>query len=367
MASVKHPQGGRIFQRGSKWYAGCYVDGIEKVRVAGGKREAWKKLDDLQRERDGQRQYVALSDILLSYRTNLALAAKPKTVSTFDESVRMLEAHFGPTHNVLDLTTHSILRFLKEKAKKRANITANRYVKNLRTALHAAVDDKVIDGLPCKIRLLKEIKRKPKILSVADFKAASSNMQHINARMALWIAYMCGLRHDEIVHLRVCDIEIDLLEPYIAVRAYGGWTPKTHCERNVAINETLKSALTIHFMYHHNFSDRPDAPFLYWGKARPKPYRDLYAQVRQGFQAIGMWRGVEGKTGLHMCRRSFASRLLEQGESLATVKEMGGWSTIEACERYLTSTTAVKVNAVAGLNVWPDDKDADRVAEWPER
>ena len=75
-----------------------------------------------------------------------------------------------------------------------------------------------------------------------------------------------------------------------------------------------------------------------------------------------MWRGVDGKTGLHVCRRSFASRLLEQGESLATVKEMGGWSTIEACERYRSSTTAIKVRVAAGLNVWPDDEDEERLA-----
>lgn len=89
-------------------------------------------------------------------------------------------------------------------------------------------------------------------------------------------------------------------------------------------------------------------PLIHWGETKPHRYRDLYKQVREGFKAAGLY-DREAKSGLHMCRRSSASHLLASGYDLKAVMELGGWSTIEAAQRYLVSTDPVKLAAVDSL------------------
>ena len=342
---------GRLYKRGNAWWASCYIDGIEVRRRGGSKREAEKVLGELRRERETGRPHVALSDVLRAYRRDLAARAKPNTLRTYDESVRNLEDYFGPTSNVLDFTTQGILDFLDDRAKTRENISANRPARNLRVALHHAIENKVIKEMPCRIRLLREAMKKPRILTVEEFGEVLQATEHEGAQIALILAYQCGLRHDEIVHLRVKDIIHSEPRYVIAVRGYGGWSPKTHAERDVPLNRTVMSEIVSEHLRLHRFLDLPpeaNVPLVYWGVHKPHRYRDLYKQIRAGFKNAGLW-DVDAKTGLHMCRRTFASHLLSAGHDLKTVMELGGWSTIEAVQRYLASTDALKLAAVDSL------------------
>ena len=91
---------GRLYKRGNVWWASVYIDGVEVRRRGGSKREAEKVLARLRRERESGRPHVALSDVLRSYRRDLAVRAKPNTLRTYDESIRNLEDYFGTTFNV---------------------------------------------------------------------------------------------------------------------------------------------------------------------------------------------------------------------------------------------------------------------------
>lgn len=342
---------GRLYKRGKVWWASCYIEGVEVRRRGGNKREAEKTLEQLRRERATGNPHIALSDVLRAYRRNLAPRAKPSTVRTYDESVRNLEHYFGPSFNVLDFTTQGILDFLDDRAKTRENISANRPARNLRVALHHAIENKVIKEMPCRIRLLREVKKKPRILTVEEFEEVLEATEHNGAQIALILAYQCGLRHDEIVHLRVRDIIYSEPRYTIAVRAYGGWSPKTHAERDVPLNRTVMSEIVSEHQRLHRFLHLPpeaNVPLIYWGVHQPHRYRDLYKQIRAGFRIAG-FKDADAKTGLHMCRRTFASHLLSAGHDLKTVMELGGWSTIEAVQRYLASTDALKLAAVDSL------------------
>ena len=341
---------GRTYQRGKVWWASCYVSGVEVRRRGGSKADAERVLKALRKEREAGRPHVSLGETLSSYRRDLASRAKPKTLSTYDESVKILEGYFGPTYNVLDFTTQGILDFLADRAKTRANISANRPVRNLRVALNHAVELRVIKELPCRLKLLREMKKKPRILTVKQFKKVLGATEHPGARLALVLAYQCGLRHDEIVHLRFRDIVIGEKRSFVAVRGYDGWSPKTHVEREVPLSLWTLDAISSYMREHNNFLDlQGDIPLICWGVHKPHRYRDLYVQVRAGFQRAGIW-DPDAKSGLHMCRRTFASHMLADGCDLKTVMELGGWSTIDAVQRYLSSTDELKLNAVDGLD-----------------
>jgi len=172
--------------------------------------------------------------------------------------------------------------------------------------------------------------------------------------MALVLAYQCGLRHDEIVSgLRVRDVLTQSEQgdsSMVDVRAHGGWTPKAHAERRVPVPETAIDEIASYVFMEHEFRDDPDAPFLYWGVTKPRRYTDLYVPVRAAFKEAGLY-DPEDKPGLHMLRRSFASHLLSGGTDLQTVMAFGGWSTIEAVQRYLATTDDLMRRASGLLEV----------------
>ena len=129
MASQTHPKGGRIFSRGRKWYAACYVGGVEKVRRGGTKKEASAVLSQLQRERDEGIGYLPLSAVLDLYGRNVAARRKVNTVRSFREGEKILLDEFGGSYNVFDLTKERINDLLES----RTRVKASR--RSLRTSL----------------------------------------------------------------------------------------------------------------------------------------------------------------------------------------------------------------------------------------
>ena len=353
MASEAHPNGGRVYLRGKKWYAACYVNGVEKVKRGGTKQEALRALKGLQRERDEGQDYVPLGEILEAYGRSIAETRKANTLRSFREGEKILLERFGSDFCVHDLTRDALNKMLADRVDNRAPITANKPCKVLRAALKYAVDDEKLKGMPCKIPTLTETKKKPRILSKVQFLRVRDACEHQGARLAIVLAYQAGLRHDEIVHLRVQDFQKSPTDDdsyTIEVRAHDGWTPKAHAERGVTLPESTVHEIATYAFTEHPFRSDQNAPLICWGVTKPRRYRDLYVPVREAFQAAGLWN-KEDKSGLHMLRRSFASHLLAGGMDLKTVMEMGGWSSIEAVERYLASTEKLKRRAARILEV----------------
>ncbi len=356
MASRAHSKGGRTYQRGKVWYAACYVKGIEKVKLGGTQKEALTALAQLQRERDEGRDYVPLGDILTLYGNNVAATRKANTLRSFREGERILLTEFGADFCVHDLTRAAINNLLKRRVsgkcenKPLAAITANKPAKTLRAALKYAVAEEMLKGMPLIVPTLTETKKKPRTLSKRQFQKVRNACTHPGARLAIVLAYQAGLRHDEIVHLRVRDLQYHPNDVFtVDIRAYGDWTPKAHAERSVVLPETAWSEVR-HYLGRHAFSEKKDSPLIYWGNTKPRRYADLYVPVREAFKRANVYSKLD-KSGLHMCRRSFASHLLSGGADLKTVMEMGGWSTIEAVQRYLASTDELKRRAAGILEV----------------
>jgi integrase len=295
---------------------------------------------------------VPIGDILSLYGQKVATTRKKNTLRSFREGEAILLREFGADFCVHDLTRANLNDLLNRRtARKLAPITANKPCKVLRAALRYAVVEKKLKEMPLVVPTLTETKRKPRILSQRGFRKVRDACAHEGARLAVILAYQCGLRHDEIVSgLRIRDIEFHPDGMFtVEVRAHDGWTPKAHAERGVVIPETAFDAIRTH-LANHRFEHDRDAPLIYWGTTAPRRYRDLYVPVREAFKAAKIYN-QQDKSGLHMCRRTFASHLLSGGTDLKTVMEMGGWSTIEAVQRYLASTTEIQRRAAALLEV----------------
>jgi site-specific recombinase XerD len=75
---------------------------------------------------------------------------------------------------------------------------------------------------------------------------------------------------------------------------------------------------------------------------------DFTPEVREAFVVAGLW-DADRKCGLHMLRRTFASRLLGSGVDIETVRELGGWADLTTVQRYVASTDDRKRAAVEKL------------------
>jgi integrase len=84
--------------------------------------------------------------------------------------------------------------------------------------------------------------------------------------------------------------------------------------------------------------------FIFYHYGTGKPFVDLSAGLALARQKAG----ITGVTW-HTLRHTFASRLLDRGVDIVTVKELLGHSTVLVTMRYLHPNLEAKVQAVAKL------------------
>jgi integrase len=197
------------------------------------------------------------------------------------------------------------------------------------------------------VRFLKEVKRLPSVLSVPEVcEIQAMSDPDSDEGLAIRLALHTGLRHQEIMHLQVDDI--DFLGAVLSVRAKPavGWSPKNHEERKVPIKMggDLEMALAAR-------AARPVVRENQWFFPGPNPRyprADVQPEVRRAFMRAHLYFDKD-KPGLHMLRRTWASRMLENGVDINTVRELGGWSNLDVLLHYLRSSEESKRKAIDEL------------------
>ena len=145
-----------------------------------------------------------------------------------------------------------------------------------------------------------------------------------------------GLRIGEILSLtweRV-DMEKELLSVF---------ADKTHKIRTVPINTESRRVLQFWALGRKN-------EFVFYNFESGKPFVDLDA----GLALACRKAGIEGVTW-HKLRHTFASRLVNRGVDIVTVKELLGHSTVVTTMRYTHTNLDSKRNAVAKLEGFGDN------------
>lgn len=199
-------------------------------------------------------------------------------------------------------------------------------------------------GVNAKPRMLKVIKRLPTTLTAVEVdqlvESAKENEPTMIAHDAIVIAAYAGLRHKEIVHLAKSDVDIMKATLSVTAKPEVNWTPKNHQERVIPFKKggRLEEVLVRRTIV-------PDTRWLFHGASKKKPRKDVQAEVRYAFLRAHLYCR-EDKSGLHMLRRSWASRLIERGADINTVRELGGWSNLEVLLHYLRASDESKRLAI---------------------
>ena len=143
-------------------------------------------------------------------------------------------------------------------------------------------------------------------------------------RAFLQVAYGCGLRLSELIHLQVNDI--DSARMVIHVRHGKGAKG-----RLVPLSQRLLEELRAYWRLH-----RP-RPWLFPGDRPGQPISGSNMQRR--FGQLVQRVGLSKRCSLHTLRHSYATHLLEAGVDLLTLKMLLGHRTLETTARYLHVST----------------------------
>jgi site-specific recombinase XerD len=182
-------------------------------------------------------------------------------------------------------------------------------------------------GRPEQLPMIPYGKRPKTLPSVL---AAEEVVRLINAaetprdRTFVQVAYGCGLRLSELIHLQVGDIDSGRM--VIHVRHGKGGK-----DRLVPLSRRLLEELRAYWRRY-----RP-ATWLFPGERPEQPISGSNMQRRFGqlVQRVGLTKHCS----LHTLRHSYATHLLEAGVDLLTLKMLLGHKTLETTTRYLHVST----------------------------
>ena len=173
-------------------------------------------------------------------------------------------------------------------------------------------------------------KKLPKLLSlkqVRDLLKAASNIKH---RTVLMTVYGGGLRVSEVVRLKPHHIESERM----MIRVEQGKGKK---DRYTILPQSLLDQLKTYWK-----ACRPHS-WLFFGRDKDKPMPIATAQGI--YNSAKNKAGINKGNGIHTLRHCFATRLLDQGADIYTIKQMLGHTTLVTTSKYL-HTTKEKITAV---------------------
>jgi integrase/recombinase XerD len=168
--------------------------------------------------------------------------------------------------------------------------------------------------------------RLPEVLSrqeVEQLIGSAGNRLH---RLWLFILYGTGIRREELVRLKVDDIDSDRMLIHIR-------QGKGRKDRDVSLSPRLLEELRDYWRW---VQPKPKT-YLFLSKApgqkgdRPMQAKSVFDAVRQASRRAGIKKQVHP----HTLRHSFATHLLEAGADLHTIQLLLGHADLKTTSRYL--------------------------------
>lgn len=246
------------------------------------------------------------------------------TITDYSNKLREFLDQYGELELSL-LTTDNLNEYARRLRVSHSNtVTIQSYIRSLRSFLNWLYFNDLLQSDFCrKFRLPKA--RKPFIDILTDQEiqrifavySDDSNVIHLRDRVILSLMLDSGLRLNEVVCARRADLHLP--EGYLIV------TGKGNKQRAVSFGLTTFEHLTEYLA-----AVSPSAALLQSSDGGP-----LTASAIKN-----MFRKLKGKSGVHrlhphLLRHTFATRYLENGGNIYTLKELLGHTTLKQTQAYL--------------------------------
>jgi len=167
---------------------------------------------------------------------------------------------------------------------------------------------------------LKKDTRFPIILNRGELIELFSAPTLLKHRIVLTLIYSAGLRGQEVINLKISDIDFERKTIHIRQSKYKK-------DRIVPLSDYMAQGLKKYIEAEHPHI------YLFNGKGPDSQYstRGLSWVMRQALKRTG----IQKEVNLHSLRHSYATHLLEEGVNIVTVKELLGHAHITTTMIYL--------------------------------
>ncbi|HUL72984.1 MAG TPA: site-specific integrase [Vicinamibacterales bacterium] len=287
---------------------------------------------------------VTLKDFAPRFLEGYAKANRQKP-SGIVATESILNTHLIPRFGgqTLDAISTEDVQRLKSGLSDRAPKTVNNVLAVLNTLLKAAVEWKVIDRMPCAIRLLKVAKASMGFYDVEEYgrlRDAAATLSRTTSLIVL-LGGDAGLRCGEMIALEWGDVDLVKRQLTVQRSAWRGHVtaPKGGRARYVPLTRRLVDALREH---RHLRSARVLGPSdgdgspLTWDVAREHVQRAVRRARITG----------SGTSGIHRLRHTFCSHLAMRGAPARAIQELAGHQDLGTTQRYMHLSPAALDGAI---------------------
>jgi len=236
-----------------------------------------------------------------------------------------------------------IERFRKSKLHEgRTKSTCNRYLQLMKRMFNLAIEEGYTEENPVrKVKLFSEKDNlKERILTEAEeeklLEVCSETLRPI-----ILVALNTGMRRAEILNLKWNHIDFEAMKIRVE-------KTKSGKVRFIPINSIL------FYVLQRLRAEKGQSPFVFLNPKTGKPYLDM----KTGFKGTCRRAGISNLR-FHDLRHTFASRLVERGVDIETVKELLGHHSITVTQRYTHSSDERKRAAVEQLSRKIEQKICD--------
>ena len=200
--------------------------------------------------------------------------------------------------------------------------TYNAYLPALKFFFQTTVDRPEVVS---KLRTQPTPKRLPKLLSRDEVRHLLEATTHLKYKAAFSIAYGAGLRINEVVHLKVADIN----SQQMLLRVEQGKGKK---DRYAQLSPVLLETLRDWWREGKRQHKMLDNGWLFPGQ---NPVNPLSArQLSRVFKLVAAEAELDPKYSMHSLRHSYATHLLEDKVDIRVIQTLLGHSKIETTTRY---------------------------------
>jgi len=221
--------------------------------------------------------------------------------------------------NPQDITESDIKKFIAEKISKNF---APKSIILIKASLKFYYD-RVLKKNIVNLETPKVARKLPTVLTKDEVKKLIDSAENKKHKMMIKLLYSSGLRLNELISLRIGDLEFN--ENIGWVRSGKGGKDRIFILSNKMIDE-LK-----------NFTkDRQNEGFLFEGRNGKLSAR----AVQKTISNIAKKSGIQKSVHVHTLRHSFATHLLESGEDIRKIQELLGHSNLSTTQIYTHISTA---------------------------
>ena len=240
--------------------------------------------------------------------------------STFHNYLRriaLISLHFDRLpENIPDDEINEYLTSLALDPKSPSRSSFKHMVYGLRYYFRHIGENKRAIALPS----LKNESTLPVILNRSELKELFKTPKLLKHRIILTLAYSAGLRSQELIKLKVSDIDFERKTIHIRQSKYKK-------DRIVPLSGYITKGLKKYLSVEHPHT------WLFNGKEADGRYspKGLSWVMREALKKTT----IQKKVNLHSLRHSYATHLLEEGVNIVIIKELLGHATIQTTMIYL--------------------------------